>query len=167
VEETKRVFKRFTLFAFVFILLGFALIIASLIESGMMVSTEGIVIDVKEKIKTDDDGDESVLYYPVVEYETEDGELRIFESSFGSYPPRYETGDRVKVFYDPENEDRVNVEAGYLLFLVHFSLPWDYSLFQGSKKENRLVSTTVLALAEMKSSTCLRVKNHALIAAVT
>ncbi len=58
--------------------------------------------------------DETLYYYPVVEFITADGELQVFESSTGSWPASYEIGDVVTVLYNPDTPaaSRIKSTAG-------------------------------------------------------
>lgn len=61
----------------------------------------------------DDDG---CYYYPVVRFSTHTGESVSYQSSFGSYPPEYEVGEAVAIFYKPESPEKAIIagEGGIL-----------------------------------------------------
>ncbi|MDO9026245.1 MAG: DUF3592 domain-containing protein [bacterium] len=86
----------------------------SLYRNGL--SATGIVVETYQSISTDSDDNNSVSYYPVVEFQTPDGQTHRFKGSTGSSSPDFEDGARVKLRYNPN--DRSDAQ------LVNFSQFW-------------------------------------------
>lgn len=63
---------------------------------------QGKVVEISESVSSDDDGSH-VSYYPVVEFQTRNGETFRFKGSTGSSSSDYETGATVRVRYNPKN----------------------------------------------------------------
>lgn len=62
------------------------------------VPAEGTVVDNDMAFSGD-----GVAYVPIVKFLTHDEELVRFTDSAGTYPAQYDVGDRVDVFYNPED----------------------------------------------------------------
>ena len=58
------------------------------------------------------------IHCPVVQFQTETGELVTFQSSVGGQPPLHTIGQRVAVFYDRARPDGAEIEAPAVLWLV-------------------------------------------------
>ena len=58
------------------------------------------------------------IHCPVVQFQTEMGELVTFQSSVGGQPPLHAIGQRVAVFYDRARPDGAEIEAPAVLWLV-------------------------------------------------
>ena len=58
------------------------------------------------------------IHCPVVQFQTETGELVTFQSSVGGQPPLHAIGQRVAVFYDRARPDGAEIEAPPVLWLV-------------------------------------------------
>ena len=54
----------------------------------------------------------SDMYHAVVEYKAEDGKTRTVEMAAGHWPQRYETGQAVRVRYDPSEPLRARISDG-------------------------------------------------------
>lgn len=82
------------------LLLGIGFSIKNVLFLSRAISTEGVVIGLKEKTSTDD---MSTLYRPEVQFRTQEGEVKTFISSVASRPPRYQVGRKVNVVYEYKN----------------------------------------------------------------
>jgi hypothetical protein len=82
------------------LLLGIGFSIKNVLFLSRAISTEGVVIGLKEKTSTDD---MSTLYRPEVQFRTQEGEVKTFISSVASNPPRYQVGSKVNVAYEYKN----------------------------------------------------------------
>lgn len=51
-------------------------------------------------------GDDGVTYKPVFEYTNRRQETIIFRGEVSSSPPAYKVGEKVKIVYDPNSDDR-------------------------------------------------------------
>lgn len=65
---------------------------------------------------------EKTLFYPVIEFVTEDGETIRYQDSTGSNPPRHKVGDQVQVLYDPQNPKHAQEESFLSLWLPSTAL---------------------------------------------
>lgn len=81
------------------------------------IETQGTVVD--NRISRDDDGDR--IYYPVVNFQTEQGEPIEWTSRVGASSPRHSVGDEVTIVYHPDDPTRALIEAGI----------WNYGLSVG------------------------------------
>ncbi len=70
-------------------------------------TVEGRVVDLKSEYSSD-----STTYYPVVAYQRLTGETVEFKSKVGSNPPMNQTGDMVRVLYDPDKLDKAMIDRG-------------------------------------------------------
>lgn len=68
---------------------------------------EGTVTHLESR--SDSDG---TTYYPVIKFDTPEGKSSTFKDSFGSSPPMYKTGEKVKVMYDPSSPYRTKIDHG-------------------------------------------------------
>lgn len=68
--------------------------------------TQGTVLDVVER-KTSD----GKSYYPVYSFVDVYGTRHKIYSKSGSYPPEYEIGDSIPIFYDPENPEKIKMDS--------------------------------------------------------
>ena len=70
----------------------------------------GTIVDVEKKISYDSDGErngstrETTYYHPVYQYEAGGRTVKV-ASSFGTARAKYEIGQKVTVFYDPNNAE--------------------------------------------------------------
>jgi hypothetical protein len=76
----------------------------------------GIVVETYQSASTDSDDRNSVSYYPVVEFQTPDGQAHRFKGSTGNSSPDFEDGARVKLRYNPNDPSEAQ--------LVNFSQFW-------------------------------------------
>lgn len=82
------------------LLLGIGFSIKNVLFLSRAISTEGVVIGLKEETSIDD---MSTLYRPEVQFRTQEGEVKTFISSVASRPPRYQVGRKVNVVYEYKN----------------------------------------------------------------
>lgn len=76
----------------------------------------GKVVENYQSSSTDSDDHTSVSYYPVVEFQTPDGQTHRFKGSTGSSSPDFEQGTRVRLRYNPKDPGQAQ--------LVNFSQFW-------------------------------------------
>jgi len=67
------------------------------------------------------DSDGSSTYTPVFEYKR-GTTTQIFKSSFSSYPPTYDVGDKVNVIYNPREIDEVKIVSYWGLYRMSIIL---------------------------------------------
>lgn len=86
---------------------------------------EGVVTDVRARSSgTHRDGDADIVYYPVLEFTTQDGRQVQTEARTGRSPAPAREGDRVTVQYDPEDPASADIAGSwsglflYGLFIV-------------------------------------------------
>src|SRR4051794_40986733 len=60
----------------------------------------------------------SVTYYPVVVYRTSNGKEMEFSSSFSSNPPSYEIGEKVEVYYEPNQPQSAEIKGFFTQWFV-------------------------------------------------
>lgn len=77
---------------------------------------QGKVVEYSQSYSGDDDESSHVTYYPVVEFQTPDGETFRFKGSTGSSSPEFDTGARVRLKYNPQDPSQAQ--------LVNFSHFW-------------------------------------------
>lgn len=113
------------------------------------VTTEGTVTQLVRSYSSQNSGSSS--YFPVIRFFTPDGNLVEFQSSTGSNPPAYSTGELVEVLYRPEAPERARINSfsslwgatlvvggiGLAFFLTGFSIILAGSL--GKRKANYLL----------------------------
>ena len=63
--------------------------------------------------------DEGCVYRPTVRFTTLEGSTVFYHSDFGSYPPEYDIGELVTIFYKSENPEKAIIagEGGILRFI--------------------------------------------------
>ncbi len=76
------------------------------------IKTRAVVVEVERR--RSDDG---TMFYPVFPFEDTNGHEHMIYSKAGSYPPRYETGERVLIYYDPENPKDTKFDSFVSLWL--------------------------------------------------
>jgi len=70
----------------------------------------GTVIEIKEDLSTDDDGNPTYTYYPVIQYVV--GERTITKrSSSGSSSLAYHLNDKVDILYNPNNVEEYIIKG--------------------------------------------------------
>jgi hypothetical protein len=52
---------------------------------------------------------QNAVLFPVVQFTTPQGQAVTAQSTMGNYPPRYEVGQRVTVWYNPARPERMKV----------------------------------------------------------
>lgn len=84
---------------------------------GRAVRREGTVVDyrVEQNAITflRQDGESGILYYPVVEYATADGEALTVTGRTGYTTRPYETGDRVSVLVNPREPGQARLDSTF------------------------------------------------------
>lgn len=106
-------------------------------ETQQMVSsfqaTTGVIVDNSYYV-SNEDGNSSGAYYPVVEFQPEDSRPVRFTDGIGSLPPDYEVGAQVKVLYDLQDSRQAQISswkrlwfAPTLIIGIGF-LPWLFLL---------------------------------------
>ena len=78
------------------------------------VEASGVVLRNEES----DDADSNTSYHPVIAFTDRRGEQATFRDSVGTSPPMYATGDKVKVFYAPNNSSHAELDRGIWNWLV-------------------------------------------------
>jgi len=109
-------FLIFTCFLF---LVGIILVRRALRFGRRACSAQGAIIDlnVRVRLKRKRGGGtrSNPIYYPVVQFQREDGLLAgqhvTCELSAGSYPPFYSVGTQIPVLYDPSNPKLVQINT--------------------------------------------------------
>ncbi len=96
-----------------FVLLGIGLLVAGAFSGGRSAwllcrgaVAQGTVI---EEVRSSDE--EGITYHPRVRYPTAAGEQRTYLSEVGTGWHRYRPGERVAVFYDPEEPGRARIRS--------------------------------------------------------
>jgi hypothetical protein len=81
---------------------------------------QGTVIDNDFLIHTDpeDSSRSSGAFHPVVRFSTERGQKVVFTDGVGTYPAKYESGETVKVLYDPQDPSEAMVLSWSNLWLA-------------------------------------------------
>ncbi|WP_455382070.1 DUF3592 domain-containing protein [Salinispira pacifica] len=116
-----RGFRGTSFFSVFFRGIGLAMLAGGLIYAvvilafiGRAAHTEGTIVridSVKNAVPFMDQVKGSgVIYYPVVQFKTQDGKTIDFRAASGSQRPRFSVGDSVSVMYDPANpsDSRIN-----------------------------------------------------------
>lgn len=104
------------LFSSVFIIIGVIMLNDNKDLSEHGLTTEGRVVSMVE----DYDSDNGTTYYPVVEFELEDGSRVTEKMNFGSNPPAYNVGDACEVIYYAGDPDSAKINSNFQLFVF----PW-------------------------------------------
>lgn len=98
------------------------------------IKTAGEVVSMKTR-KSTSDGTTTTMYYPIMEFETEDGDTIRFESNTGSSHPSVRTGDDVEIFYRPEDPKETAMrDKGFFmnyLFSLIMAIVGLFALFIG------------------------------------
>ena len=77
-------------------------------------SADGVVLSNEES----DTSDSESSYHAVVEFTDRGGNRVIYQDGVGSSPPLHSTGDKVRVFYAPENSSSAMIDRGIWNWLV-------------------------------------------------
>ena len=65
-----------------------------------------------------DSEDNSESYCPQVRYRTKSGQDVTYFSNFCSSPPAYDVGEKVELYYDPQDPERVQLKGFWTQYLV-------------------------------------------------
>ncbi|NCC21314.1 MAG: DUF3592 domain-containing protein [Alphaproteobacteria bacterium] len=85
---------------------------------GNGVRAPGTVVELESVYSSSSDGG-GYTYYPVVRFNTREGESVRFRSGSGSNPPMYSTGEAVTVLYDPNAPRRsAMIDAGWMNWIL-------------------------------------------------
>lgn len=84
-------------------------------QRGEAVTTTGVVTGLQKRILNPGS---SGVYCPTVEFTALSGERVSFESAFGNMPAGYQVGQTVKVFYDPREPAKAEVDSGLSKWLA-------------------------------------------------
>ena len=120
-----------TIFSVVFIGVGLFELHNTRIIVNTYETTTGLVVGNDYLGHTDPEDSARVTwtYHPVVQFNTTDGRLITFTNIAGANPPKYEIGNMLVVYYNPERpqdaviKDWGSLWGGPLVFLVTGSLP--------------------------------------------
>lgn len=80
-------------------------------------SASGVVIDLERGSSTSS-GSSRPTWFPIVRFETPDGQSVTFRHRTGQSPPAYEKGDGVPVIYLPDAPDQALIEEGFWNWLL-------------------------------------------------
>ena len=72
----------------------------------------GTVLEIVERRTSD-----GTMYYPVYSFADVYGTEHKIYSKSGSYPPQYEVGDSISIFYDPENPKEIKMDSFVSLWM--------------------------------------------------
>lgn len=98
--KSKGAFIFIAVIGVVFIVLG---IVAINLGNGLKKRcTEKTIGTVVEIISREQIDDTNPTYFPVIEYQVGDRTISQMSNS-GDYPPKYEVGDQVEIYYNPNN----------------------------------------------------------------
>ena len=90
------------------------------------VEAEGKVV---EMVRMRDSDNTGYLFAPVVRFQTVEGRIVEFESSFRSNPPGYRTGQTVSVLYDPDEPRSAAIRDVFRLWFMPIILGFTGSIF--------------------------------------
>lgn len=80
----------------------------------LAVPAEGVVIDFKQRINSDDDPE----YFPIFRYRDEAGKEHVICSDTGTNPPGFKKGDSIRVLYDAANPSDCRIDTFWQLWLL-------------------------------------------------
>lgn len=107
----------FSLFFFIFLVVGLKLIITTINLSSNGIATEGICVDLVVSNSSDSD-----MYYPVVEFITLDGERIETKLKTASSSP-YKKGETISILYLPDSpKASASIDSFFLNYI--FPLPF-------------------------------------------
>lgn len=106
-----KVFFSFIGALLLFTALSFFMDTRSLLKTSLI--SNGTVIDI---VATGYGSNDEVIFSPVVEFVTLDGELITFTSSDGGNPPGYTKGESVDISYDPQSPKRAKINSFFSLW---------------------------------------------------
>jgi hypothetical protein len=84
-------------------------------QRGEAVTTTGVVTGLTKRVMNPGS---AAVYCPTVEFTALSGERISFESAFGSMPAAYQVGQAVKIYYDPKNPAKAEVDSGLSRWLT-------------------------------------------------
>ena len=111
------------------------------------VTAQGVVTD----LVTSSSSEGGVVYHPVVQFTTQQGQMVHFRESVGSSPPRFQPGQSVPVRYIPSDPQRARIPGWFsswyltgffLLFAVVFGGAGAFMVFSGSGGGDGLETTS-------------------------
>jgi len=110
----------------IFFLIGLVLLVAGLLSYNFTQKfitnsevTTGIVIDlVRGTLNSEGSGSGSYVYYPVVQFKTNNDSLIEFQSKVGSNPPSARKGDQVQVRYPEQDPYKARIDSFMQLWFV-------------------------------------------------
>lgn len=84
------------------------------------------------------------VYYPVIDFQGNDGKLYTHYERSGSYPPRFKEGQKVEILYSPDNPNKAQVDSSPSLLLLFLFLgiiititPTGVLLYRKRKEKNK------------------------------
>lgn len=90
----------------------------------------GVVKELERRVTRDEDGYDSVSFYPVVEYYPEGSSESItFRSNTGSNPPAFQVGEEVSLYYSPTDYNDVRLNTFFSLWGVSMILLFIGAIF--------------------------------------
>ncbi|MCR4031309.1 MULTISPECIES: DUF3592 domain-containing protein [Flavobacterium] len=111
--------KIFSIFNFVFSIVGAGLLAGAIYlyvdKQAFLAKAETVQGTVTELIPKR--SKESTTYSPVFSFTTKTGQTIMHHSSVSSSPPSYDVGEKVEVFYDPENPNKAEIKGFVSLWL--------------------------------------------------
>lgn len=115
--------KIITIFASVFGLSGIGMLLGSLASFTatqdflkQAVPSVGTVVKLRLEDSDEDEDVTRMVYYPIVEFMTANGEKYQSKGSIGSYPASYQVGDSLSVLYHPDNPHRFEINSFWSLW---------------------------------------------------
>lgn len=105
------------LFGLIFFVIGGGLSYKQDVLERNGVQAPGEVIDLAPNC--DDDG---CTYVPIVNFKTREGKTVSFQSTYSSNPPAYEIGEKVTVYYQPDDPDKAGIKGEGMWFRVIFMI---------------------------------------------
>ena len=120
----KRIFKSFLrgpiyiiLFGMIFFGIGGGLTYSQMVNQQNNIQVQGEVI-----AYTPNCDEEGCLYHSVVRYQTNEGIPMSYMSSFASSPPAHDIGEKVTVFYSPDNPEDAFIKGEGVIFRTVFMI---------------------------------------------
>ena len=92
---------------------GATVILRARREAASRVSAWGVVRELQPRA-----GRRGSIHCPVVQFQTETGELVTFHSTIGGQPPLHAVGQRLAVYYPRDNPQGAEVEVPTVLWLI-------------------------------------------------
>lgn len=96
------------------------------------IESTGVVRELQRRVSRDEDGYDSVSFYPVVEYYPESsGESITFTSKTGSNPPAFQIGEEVGLYYSRDDYYNVRINSFFSLWGLSAILLFIGVIFSG------------------------------------